>query len=577
MQVGTGTGAQGSEVRGQRSGLFPPAGLSAGLPGCAHRHPDRQAAGYGKLRAARPPRLPVPRSSGRSPPPTPPPDWLVDRRHCGLRWQAQVSAVRQKIEAALRDMPEHEEIAQLLAGAGERNLNDPSPLPRASVHLRDSVVPPLSSLRSHSLLALPPHRGHPQGHRSLHQEPLWAILIPAHEGERGWLRVPHACALLTLCFPLPRTGRRSWPSMRRTTPTWIARCQQAQQDLARREEECQLAAAELRERFYTSCKQYGITGSNVRQELLALVQDLPSLLSEVGAGVGALSEAIELYQACVEFVCQSSEGPVVPMLRYVGSKGNTTVYEWRTGFEPVKVERPEVQVVPEQPKEDTIDWGDFTLEPIGGGDADNTAAGGEAQDNEIDWGIVVEPSTQDNGIDWGDGESNEAQITVLEDGSEEPEAVARGSDALTLLENAATRNQFIDELMELELFLAQRLVEMEEEARCPGCQPVPAGPRCPAGPDQHPCGHTAGQHQGAAGPAEHPPHAASLHHPRLPQVRGPCERDAAAETEPSRAAAGQAGGTEPEAAGGSDRAGCAGAQAGPPAGADPGAAAADRS
>lgn len=41
----------------------------------------------------------------------------------------------------------------------------------------------------------------------------------------------------------------------------IARCQQAQQDLARREEECQLAAAELRERFYASCKQYGITVS----------------------------------------------------------------------------------------------------------------------------------------------------------------------------------------------------------------------------------------------------------------------------------------------------------------------------
>ena len=48
----------------------------------------------------------------------------------------------------------------------------------------------------------------------------------------------------------------------------------------------------------------GLQGSNVRQELLALVQDLPSLLSEVGAGVGALSEAVELYQACVELVCQ---------------------------------------------------------------------------------------------------------------------------------------------------------------------------------------------------------------------------------------------------------------------------------
>ncbi|XP_042667106.1 CDK5 regulatory subunit-associated protein 3 isoform X3 [Centrocercus urophasianus] len=185
--------------------------------------------------------------------------------------------------------------------------------------------------------------------------------------------------------------------------------------------------------------------------------------------------SLRLEQELVRFLRPSSctrpawslfarEGPVVPMLRYVGSKGNTTVYEWRTGLEPARVEKPEMQVVPKQPKEDTIDWGDFTLEPIGGGDTDNTAAGGEAQDNEIDWGIVVEPSPQDNGIDWGDAESNEAQITVLEDGSEELEAVARGSDALTLLENAATRNQFIDELMELELFLAQRLVEMEEEA-----------------------------------------------------------------------------------------------------------------
>ncbi|XP_010724861.1 LOW QUALITY PROTEIN: CDK5 regulatory subunit-associated protein 3 [Meleagris gallopavo] len=359
-------------------------------------------------------------------------DWLVDRRHCGLRWQAQVSAVRQKIEAALRDMPEHEEIAQLLAGA--------------AIHY------------SHCLRIVDILRGTEAstknlfGRYSSQRMKDWQEIVALYEKDNTYLAELAALLVRNVTYEVPALRKQ------------IARCQQAQQDLARREEECQLAAAELRERFYTSCKQYGITGSNVRQELLALVQDLPSLLSEVGAGVGALSEAIELYQACVEFVCQSSEGPVVPMLRYVGSKGNTTVYEWRTGFEPVKVERPEVQVVPEQPKEDTIDWGDFTLEPIGGGDADNTAAGGEAQDNEIDWGIVVEPSTQDNGIDWGDGESNEAQITVLEDGSEEPEAVARGSDALTLLENAATRNQFIDELMELELFLAQRLVEMEEEA-----------------------------------------------------------------------------------------------------------------
>ncbi|XP_010287067.1 PREDICTED: CDK5 regulatory subunit-associated protein 3, partial [Phaethon lepturus] len=170
---------------------------------------------------------------------------------------------------------------------------------------------------------------------------------------------------------------------------------------------------------FASCKQYGITGDNVRQELLALVKDLPSLLSEIGAGASALSEAIELYQACVEFVCESSAELVVPLLRHVGKR-----------------ERPEVEEVPEQPKEDTIDWGDFTLEP----------------------------TRQDDGIDWGDGESEGVQITVLEAGTEVPEGVARGSDALTLLENAQTRSQFIDESQQLELFLSQRLVEMEEEA-----------------------------------------------------------------------------------------------------------------
>lgn len=39
----------------------------------------------------------------------------------------------------------------------------------------------------------------------------------------------------------------------------ISKCQQLQQEYSRKEEECQLAAAEMRERFYTSCKQYGIT------------------------------------------------------------------------------------------------------------------------------------------------------------------------------------------------------------------------------------------------------------------------------------------------------------------------------
>uniref|UniRef100_A0A493SUC2 CDK5 regulatory subunit associated protein 3 n=1 Tax=Anas platyrhynchos platyrhynchos TaxID=8840 RepID=A0A493SUC2_ANAPP len=356
-------------------------------------------------------------------------DWLLDRRHCGRRWQAQARLVRQRMEAALRDMPEHPEIRQLLAGSALHYFHC----------LRIVEILRGTEASTRNLF----------GRYSSQRMKDWQEIVALYEKENTYLA--------ELASLLVRSVSYEAPALRKQ----ISRCQQAQQDFARREEECQLAAAELRERFYASCKQYGITGDNVRQELLALVKELPSLLSEIGAGASALTEGIELYEACVEFVCESSAEPVLPLLRHVGRRGNTTVYEWRTGLEPVRVERPEVQEVPEQPKEDAIDWGDFTLEPSGTSDG---AATGGAQD-EIDWGIALEPSPQqDDGIDWGDGDGDGAQIAVLEAGTEVPEGVACGSEALTVLELAETRNQFLDELMELELFLAQRLAEMEEEA-----------------------------------------------------------------------------------------------------------------
>ncbi|NXX22737.1 CK5P3 protein, partial [Podargus strigoides] len=356
-------------------------------------------------------------------------DWLVDRRHCTLKWQSQVLAVRQKVNAALQDMPENEEIKQLLAGASLHYFHC----------LRIVEILKGTEASTKNLF----------GRYSSQRMKDWQEIVSLYEKENTYLAELSSLLVRSISYEIPSLKKQ------------ISRCQQAQQDFARREEECQLAAAELRERFFASCKQYGIAGDNVRQELLALVKDLPSLLSEIGAGASALSEAIELYQACVEFVCESSAELVVPLLRHVGRRGNTTVYEWRTGLQPLRVERPELEEAPEQPKEDVIDWGDFTLEPTGAGDS--AAAG--AQGEEIDWGITLEPAPQqDDGIDWGEGESEGAQITVLEAGTEVPEGVACGSDALTLLENTETRSQFIDELMELELFLSQRLVEMEEEA-----------------------------------------------------------------------------------------------------------------
>lgn len=108
----------------------------------------------------------------------------------------------------------------------------------------------------------------------------------------------------------------------------LAKAQQLQQEMSRREVECQSSAADLRERYHTACKQYGLKvsarqrrfsleeslwlllnlyflsqGENVSRELQALVKDLPAVLKKVGEDAAKLEKHIQLYTAFTEFVC----------------------------------------------------------------------------------------------------------------------------------------------------------------------------------------------------------------------------------------------------------------------------------
>lgn len=44
-------------------------------------------------------------------------DWLISRRIVNADWQKNVLPIREKINGAIQDMPQHPEIAQLLSGA----------------------------------------------------------------------------------------------------------------------------------------------------------------------------------------------------------------------------------------------------------------------------------------------------------------------------------------------------------------------------------------------------------------------------------------------------------------------------
>ncbi|XP_049915713.1 CDK5 regulatory subunit-associated protein 3 [Epinephelus moara] len=356
-------------------------------------------------------------------------DWLLDRRHCNLKWQSAVKVIREKINAAIQDMPENEEIKQLLSGSYIHYFHC----------LR--IVEILKGTEASSKNIF--------GRYSSQRMKDWQEIVSLYEADNVYLA--EVASLLS------RNVSYEGPALRKQ----LAKAQQLQQELSRREVECQSSATDLRERYYAACKQYGITGENVARELQALVKDLPAVLEEVGRDAAKFEEQIKFYTAFTNFVCEWSE-PVLPMLTFAQRRGNTTFYEWRTGNVPTVIERPVVEEAPSDTvTDDSIDWGDF------GKSADTQGVtAGVALEEGIDWGISLEPSSEDTGaggIDWGDSEATPIEIEIVDAGADCPEGVARGEDALTVLENSQSRSQFIDELMELEVFLTQRISEMGEE------------------------------------------------------------------------------------------------------------------
>lgn len=78
--------------------------------------------------------------------------------------------------------------------------------------------------------------------------------LPYGVGVWGEFPGPFSVELSSL---LVRNVNYEIPSLKKQ----IAKCQQQQQEYSRKEEEGQAGAAEMREQFYHSCKQYGITVS----------------------------------------------------------------------------------------------------------------------------------------------------------------------------------------------------------------------------------------------------------------------------------------------------------------------------
>jgi hypothetical protein len=87
-------------------------------------------------------------------------------------------------------------------------------------------------------------------------------------------------------------------------------------------------------------------GIDIASELKALPTQLRSLFDDIAQRAAAhLAAPLEFYTQYAQHFFERKPQEVLPTLAYVLKRGNATVYEWRTGVTPSRVDRVEQEFV----------------------------------------------------------------------------------------------------------------------------------------------------------------------------------------------------------------------------------------
>ncbi|XP_033099951.1 CDK5 regulatory subunit-associated protein 3-like [Anneissia japonica] len=244
-------------------------------------------------------------------------DWLIDRRHVQGKWTSVALTVREKINNAIQDMPEVEEIKQLVVGTYINYF-----------HCK-RIVELLKVSESNTKNIF--------GRYSSQRMKDWLEVVSIYERDNIYLA--ESAHLLT------QNVNYEIPAIRRS----ILKCKQLQAECDRKEKDYISQAASAKDDFQTSCKKLGIKGEKIKTELIKLVADLPQIYSKILSKAQKLHKVTEFYEAFVQFTVGSQDSgtdeqfPICPALGYILQHGNTTVYRWRTGKDPMSIE--EVKLV----------------------------------------------------------------------------------------------------------------------------------------------------------------------------------------------------------------------------------------
>ncbi|XP_059151211.1 CDK5 regulatory subunit-associated protein 3-like [Physella acuta] len=371
-------------------------------------------------------------------------DWLVNRRHCTQQCQAILTVIRDKVskakESSLAEESNNQQIQELLA------------LPQLNYFHVKQVFESLKSTDTGKKNYI--------GQYASQSMKNWADIIKLYEKDGTYLA--EAALLIT------RNVNYEVPAVKKQ----ISKCQQTQKECARKEKEYAANSADLRKQYAASCKQLGIEGEKIKTELASLVKDLPSELSKFAESAKSLNDAVQYYDKFTKFVTNNNDAINVPLLKHILSKGNTTTYEWRIGKAPKQIDQQDISIdlADEQDAgangaDGAIDWSAVDEDSaIDFGDAVNFDLGDITVESggvlAVDGEVVLENPDID-AIDWGAVEDLPSAAAGQQT---DDSGTATGKNALSIIDNPETRNNFIDDLLELKAFLTQRVNELSHDA-----------------------------------------------------------------------------------------------------------------
>eukprot|EP01135_Chromosphaera_perkinsii_P001541 Nk52_evm11s207 gene=Nk52_evmTU11s207 len=385
--------------------------------------------------------------------------WLLDRGKVPADWQAKALHIRGKINEALQDMPDVKEITDLLKGTYVNYFHC----------LRIVELLKESEKETKNIF----------GWYSSQRMKDWQEIVKLYQAENIFLAESAHMLAQNVNYEVPAVKRQ------------IQRSTAHLKDLDRKESDYKANAAMHMAKYSSTCAELGIdakAGTEIRSQLQGLVKELPEIFSNIVMAMqtsDSFKEAVKFYELFMQYtlvqgaVEDLKENKELSFSKALLEQGNISVHEFYTGE---KEDEPIEFPIDDADTGGSVNWDSVDISGIGiemesgvGGGSETSAA-----QPVIDWGVEEVPQGKKNDkpaisddfgikvaglderiddnvqmasnniqIDWGDDEVDSSNALDLIE-----------SDRKTILGFDSTRNKFMDELMEIQGFLEQRIDEL---------------------------------------------------------------------------------------------------------------------